>query len=137
MTSARALRIAAAFIAGFAAALVAGAAAGLFDRGPVQADLDQARASGRADAAAAVEVRLGPQRAQRIEIAYGRGIRHSEFILMPGLHLLPNSNDWFRGVDAGRRLVQTAVDSAVELGRSLGAERGRADARSPAQPGGD
>ena len=129
MTAARALRLAAAFIAGFAAALIAGGAAGLFERGPTQADLDAARASARADAAAAVEVRLGPQRDRRIEIAYGRGIRHSEFILMPGLHLLPNSNDWFRGVDACRRLVQSAVASAGELGDRLGRERGLADAR--------
>ena len=129
MSAARILRLAAAFIAGFVIAMSVGAVAGLFERGPVQADVDAARASGRADAAAAVEVRLAPRRGERVDLAYRRGILHAEFVLLPGLDQLPNPNDWFRGVDSGRRRVQVAVAAASELGERLGREHGIAEAR--------
>ncbi len=129
------LRAAAAFAIGFAAALAVGAGAGLFERGPTEADVDAARAAGREEGEAAVAVRLAGERERRLERAYADGIALAEWVLLPGLDQLPNPRDWFRGVEEGRSAVAAAAEEAHGFGYRLGYRHGAAVAApGPLEP---
>lgn len=129
------LRMLAAFAAGFAVALAAGAGAGVFDRGPTEADVAAAREAGRGEGAAAVEVRLAGERERRVQRAYEGGIALAEWVLLPGLDQLPNPRGWFRGVDEGRAAVAAAAAAAREQGYRLGFAHGAATAApGPLEP---
>lgn len=135
MSIGAALRMLAAFAAGFAAALAIGAGAGLFERGPTEADVAAAREAGRGEGASAVEVRLAGERERRVQRAYEDGIALAEWVLLPGLNQMPNPRDWFRGVDEGRAAVEASAAAARAEGYRLGSAHGAAVAApSPLQP---
>ena len=135
MSIGAALRMLAAFAIGFAAALAIGAGAGLFERGPTEADVAAAREAGRAEGASAVEVRLAGERERRVQSAYEGGIALAEWLLLPGLDQLPNPRDWFRGVDDGRAAVGAAAEAARAEGYRLGSAHGAAVAApGPLEP---
>ena len=100
-----------------------GGALGVFDRGPSELDVSDARERGRVEAKAEVDLGKEGTASRREELGFERGREASEWL---SLDRLPNPDGWFAGVQAGRKhlaeLAEEAFQAGLEDGRRMGRE---------------
>ena len=117
-----------------------GGAFGVFDRGPSELDVSEARERGHADATAEVDIGKEAAAEEQQALGFQRGREASEWL---SLDRLPNPDGWFAGVQAGRKRMEAIAAEAFQHGQEEGARLGREeammflrgdgeDARSPA-----
>lgn len=102
-----------------------GGALGVFDRGPTELDVVDARERGRAEAKAEVDLGKEEAASQREELGFDRGREASEWL---SLDRLPNPDGWFAGVEAGRKELRDAAQRAYQAGIEDGGRMGREEA---------
>lgn len=102
-----------------------GGALGVFDRGPTEQDVSDARQRGREEATAEVESRKVGTLDEQNEIGFQRGREASEWL---SLDRLPNPDGWFAGVAAGRKQLDELADEAFLAGYEMGQQQGRDEA---------
>ena len=102
-----------------------GGAFGVFDRGPSELDVREARERGHAEATAEVDLGKEESAAEREEQGFERGREASEWL---SLDRLPNPDGWFTGVEAGRQRLKEMSDEAYQAGLEDGERFGREDA---------
>ena len=102
-----------------------GGATGIFDRGPTELDVVEARERGVEEAT--VEVGLGKEALaqEQEERGFQRGEEASEWL---SLDRLPNPDGWFTGVQAGLRQALKMSREAFESGYEDGEQQGRTEA---------
>ena len=102
-----------------------GGALGVFDRGPTELDVSDARARGFDEATA--EIDLGKEEAaiEREAQGFERGREASEWL---SLDRLPNPDGLFAGVEAGRKRLGELAQEAFEAGLADGDRIGREEA---------
>ena len=102
-----------------------GGGLGVFDRGPTEVDVVEARERGWVEAQA--EVDLGKQEAasEREALGFERGREASEWL---SLDRLPNPDGWFAGVEAGRKELEDSAERAYQAGLEDGGRMGREEA---------
>ena len=86
----------------------AGGALGVFDRGPSERDVADARDRGRVTASLEVDARMAGAEQAEAQAGFQRGREASEWLM---LDRLPNPDSWFMGVMAGRRDAARPQDS--------------------------
>ena len=113
------------FAGGVLLTAAAGGALGVFDRGPTEQDISDARERGRDEATA--EVAVGKEDAADEEAAkgYERGRESSEWL---SLDRLPNPDSWFAGVAAGRIELENRSEEAFRIGFADGERQGTDEA---------
>lgn len=111
-----------------------GGALGVFDRGPSDRDVSDARQRGYDEATAEVETRKTGTLEERNEAGYQRGREASEWL---SLDRLPNPDGWFAGVMAGRKQLDELADEAFLGGYELGQRQGRDEALGFLRLGGE
>ena len=113
------------FAGGVLLTAAVGGALGVFDRGPTELDVSDARERGREEAT--VEVGVGKEAAadEEAEAGYERGRESAEWL---SLDRLPNPDGWFAGVMAGRVKLQERADEAFQAGFAEGERQGRDEA---------
>ena len=120
-----ALALVLSFAGGVLLTVALGGGLGLFDRGPTDQDVAEARQRGREEARAEVDLGKAELAAQNEELGFERGLEAQEWL---SLDRLPNPDGWFAGVRAGRSERQALADQAYENGLADGAEQGRQEA---------
>lgn len=110
------------FAAGVLLTAGVGGALGLFDRGPTELDVKDARERGRVEARAEVDLGKEEAASRREELGFDRGREASEWL---SLDRLPNPDGWFAGVEAGRRELEQAAEQAYQAGLEDGDRMGR------------
>ena len=100
-------------------------ALGVFDRGPTELDVSDARERGREEATAEVGVGKEAAADEQAEAGYQRGRESAEGL---SLDRLPNPDGWFAGVMAGRVKLQERADEAFQSGFAEGERQGRDEA---------
>ena len=102
-----------------------GGALAVFDRGPTDLDVSDARERGYAEAEAEVDVGKQEAARQQQELGFERGREASEWL---SLDRLPNPDGWFTGIQAGqariREIAAEAYQQGLEDGERLGREEG-------------
>ena len=113
------------FAGGVLLTAAVGGALGVFDRGPTELDVSDARERGREEATA--EVGMGKEAAadEQAEAGYQRGRESADGL---SLDRLPNPDGWFAGVMAGRVKLQERADEAFQSGFAEGERQGRDEA---------
>lgn len=106
-------RVALALVVSFAGGVLltvgAGGALGVFDQGPTEHDVADARARGQETASVEVDARMAGAEQAEAEAGFQRGREASEWLM---LDRMPDPDSWFTGVMAGRRdAAQAAQDS--------------------------
>ena len=99
-----------------------GGALGVFDRGPSELDVQEARMRGRETATLEVDDRMAAAEQAEAEAGFQRGREASEWLM---LDRLPNPDSWFMGVMAGRRDAEAPLRG--EQARQQGYEDGVRD----------
>ncbi len=102
-----------------------GGALGVFDRGPTELDVSDARERGRTEAEAEVGLGKEDAAAEREEEGFQRGREAAEWL---SLDRLPNPDGWFAGVEAGRKHIENLAQEAFQAGLEDGARVGREEA---------
>ena len=102
-----------------------GGATGIFDRGPIDLDVSDARQRGFQEATAEVDARMDGAIEERSESGYKRGREAAEWL---SLDRLPNPDGWFAGIQAGRKRLEELGESAFQEGYELGQLQGRDEA---------
>ena len=104
--------------------LMAGVGGGLriFDRGPSDIDVSDARDRGVREATAEVDARMEREVDDQREAGYRRGREASEWL---SLDRLPNPDSWFAGVAAGRKQLGALAEEAFSRGFEIGQLQGR------------
>ena len=102
-----------------------GGALGVFDRGPTELDVSDARERGREEATAEVGVGKEAAADEQAEAGYQRGRESADGL---SLDRLPNPDGWFAGVMAGRVKLQERADEAFQSGFAEGERQGRDEA---------
>ena len=102
-----------------------GGALGVFDRGPTEQDVSDARQRGRSEATAEVDASRAGALEEQNEVGYRRGLEASEWL---SLDRLPNPDGWFAGVNAGRKQLEELADEAFLIGHEMGRQQGRDEA---------
>ncbi|MDE2967102.1 MAG: hypothetical protein OXS30_06405 [Chloroflexota bacterium] len=107
--------------------LMAGVGGGLriFDRGPTDIDVSEARERGVEEATAEVDARMQAVAEERGEAGYQRGREAVEWL---SLDRLPNPDSWFAGVVAGRKQLEQLAEEAFRSGFESGQRQGRDEA---------
>ncbi len=102
-----------------------GGATGVFDRGPTDLDVADARARGREAAGEEVDRGKDAELAEQRQRGYDRGREAAEWLF---LDRMPNPDSWFAGVIAGRARLFELAEEAYEAGISDGEIVGRDEA---------
>lgn len=102
-----------------------GGAFGVFDRGPSELDVSNARERGRAEATAEIDSKMEAAATEQEELGYQRGTEAAEWL---SLDRLPNPDSWFAGVQAGRVRLEELAEIAYEAGLEDGERQGRDEA---------
>jgi len=102
-----------------------GGALGVFDRGPTELDVSDARERGRDEAMAEVELGKDEAAAEVEEEGFQRGREAREWL---SLDRLPNPDGWFAGVEAGRKQLEGLAEEAFQAGLEDGDRMGREEA---------
>ncbi|MCY3920830.1 MAG: hypothetical protein OXG27_00350 [Chloroflexi bacterium] len=102
-----------------------GGALGIFDRGPTEVDVSDARERGWAEAQAEVGLGKDAAAAEREEEGFQRGREAAEWL---SLDRLPNPDGWFAGVEAGRKQLEALAQEAFQAGIEDGERMGREEA---------
>ncbi len=113
------------FAGGVLLTAAVGGALGVFDRGPTELDVSDARERGREEATAEVGVGKEAAAAEQAEAGYQRGRESADGL---SLDRLPNPDGWFAGVMAGRVKLQERADEAFQSGFAAGERQGRDEA---------
>ncbi len=113
------------FAGGVLLTAAVGGALGVFDRGPTEQDVSDARERGREEATAEVAVGKEASADEEAEQAYERGRESTEWL---SLDRLPNPDGWFAGVAAGRRELQKRAEDAFQTGFAEGQRQGMDEA---------
>lgn len=102
-----------------------GGALDIFDRGPTELEVSEARERGLAEGAA--EVGFGKEEAAREQerLGFERGREASEWL---SLDRLPNPDGWFTGVQEGRKRLVAISNEAFQAGVADGSRLGREEA---------
>ncbi len=98
-----------------------GGALGVFDRGPTELDVADARERGREEATAEIGVGKEAAAQAQAEQGYERGRESSEWL---SLDRLPNPDGWFAGVIAGRSELGRRAQEAFQTGFADGEQQG-------------
>ncbi len=102
-----------------------GGALGVFDRGPTEVDVSDARERGWSEAQAEVGLGKDEAAAEREEEGFQRGREAAEWL---SLDRLPNPDGWFAGVEAGRKQREAVAQEAFQAGIEDGERMGREEA---------
>lgn len=102
-----------------------GGALGVFDRGPSELDVRDARERGRAEATAEVDIGKEEIAQERESQGFERGQEAREWL---SLDRLPNPDGWIAGVDAGRKHLEDMAEEAFQAGLEDGERLGREEA---------
>lgn len=102
-----------------------GGALGVFDRGPTEVDVSDARERGWSEAQAEVGLGKDEAAAEREEEGFQRGREAAEWL---SLDRLPNPDGWFAGVEAGRKQREAVAQEAFRAGIEDGERMGREEA---------
>lgn len=102
-----------------------GGSLGVFDRGPTELNVAEARERGREEATAEVSVGKEAAAAEQTELGYERGREAAEWL---SLDRLPNPDSWFAGVVAGRMKLEERAEEAFQAGVADGERQGRDEA---------
>ena len=102
-----------------------GGGLGLFDRGPSEVDVSDARERGYREGEAEVAVGKEAAAAEQERLGFERGREASEWL---SLDRLPNPDGWVTGVAAGRGRLQEIADEAFQAGLEDGERLGREEA---------
>ena len=113
------------FAGGVLLTAAVGGALGVFDRGPTELDVSDARERGREEATAEVGVGKEAAADEQAEAGYQRGRESADGL---SLDRLPNPDGWFAGVMAGRVKLQERADEAFQSGFAAGERQGRDEA---------
>ena len=113
------------FAGGVLLTAAVGGALGVFDRGPTELDVSDARERGREEATAEVGVGKETAADEQAEAGYQRGRESADGL---SLDRLPNPDGWFAGVMAGRVKLQERADEAFQSGFAEGERQGRDEA---------
>ena len=114
------------FAGGVLLTAAVGGALGVFDRGPTELDVSDARERGREEATA--EVGVGKEAAAAEQAESGLSARPENPQKWLSLDRLPNPDGWFAGVMAGRVKLQERADEAFQSGFAAGERQGRDEA---------
>ncbi len=120
-----ALTLVLSFAGGILLTAAIGGALGIFDRGPSELDVSDARERGWAEAEAEVGLGKDEAAAAREEEGFQRGREAAEWL---SLDRLPNPDGWFAGVEAGRKQLAAVAQEAFEAGIEEGERMGREEA---------
>ncbi len=113
------------FVGGVLLTAAVGGALGVFDRGPTEQDVSDARERGREEAAAEVAVGKEDVVDERAAKGYKRGRESSEWL---SLDRLPNPDSWFAGVAAGRIELEKRSEEVFRIGFADGERQGTDEA---------
>ena len=102
-----------------------GGALGVFDRGPTDLDVSDARERGFAEGTAEIDIGKAEAAQEQEEQGFERGREASEWL---SLDRLPNPDGWFTGVQAGRKRIEELAEQAFQDGYELGQRQGRDEA---------
>lgn len=102
-----------------------GGALGVFDRGPTELDVSDARERGRDEATAEVDLGKEAAASEEEEKGFDRGREAAEWL---SLDRLPNPDGWFAGVEAGRKQLEETAERAFQAGLEDGGRMGRDEA---------
>lgn len=125
MKSRFALALVVSFAGGVLLTAGIGGALGVFDRGPTDQDVSDARQRGREEATAEVDARKIGTLEEQNETGFERGREASEWL---SLDRLPNPDGWFAGVMAGRKELDELAAEAFLTGYEMGQRQGRDEA---------
>lgn len=102
-----------------------GGGVGVFDRGPSEMDVSEARERGRDEGTAQVDQGKEAAADEQQRLGFERGREASEWL---SLDRLPNPDGWFAGVEAGRQRLRQIAAEAFEAGLEDGERLGREEA---------
>lgn len=102
-----------------------GGGLGVFDRGPSETDVSEARERGRDEGTAQVDHGKEAAADEQQRLGFERGREASEWL---SLDRLPNPDGWFAGVEAGRQRLRQIAAEAFEAGLEDGERLGREEA---------
>lgn len=102
-----------------------GGGLGVFDRGPSEMDVSEARERGRDEGTAQVDQGKEAAADEQQRLGFERGREASEWL---SLDRLPNPDGWFAGVEAGRQRLRQVAAEAFEAGLEDGERLGREEA---------
>lgn len=102
-----------------------GGGLGVFDRGPSEMDVSEARERGRDEGTAQVDQGKEAAADEQQRLGFERGREASEWL---SLDRLPNPDGWFAGVEAGRQRLRQIAAEAFEAGLEDGERLGREEA---------
>ena len=125
MASRFALTLVLSFAGGVLLTAGLGGALGVFDRGPSDTDVSDARLRGLDEASAEVDAEMDGALEARKLAGYQRGREAAEWL---SLDRLPNPDSWFAGVAAGRVELEKRAAKAYRNGLEVGQRQGRDEA---------
>ncbi len=120
-----ALELALLFTAGGLLMAALGGATSIFDRGPSELDVSEARQRGREEATSEIDLGKQADAETQRQLGFERGLETAEWL---SLDLLPNPDSWFAGVLAGRARLEELAEQAYQSGLAQGESRGRTEA---------
>lgn len=119
------LELALLFAAGGLLMAAVGGATSIFDWGPSEMDVSEARQRGREEATSEIDLGKQEEAETQRQLGFERGLETAEWL---SLDLLPNPDSWFAGVLAGRARLEDLAEQAYQSGREQGEIRGRNEA---------
>lgn len=125
MKSRFALTLVLSFAGGLLLTAGLGGAFGIFDRGPSEIDVSDARQRGLEEATAEAGANMEVTVKEQEEAGYRRGREAAEWL---SLDRLPNPDSWFAGVAAGRTDLEELAAEAFRDGYEAGQRQGRDEA---------